>query len=578
MISKNFLGYLCIALFSLTTLPAEGAASRQTHEADYVIIGGGTAGCALAAKLSDPDPSTGKFRNSVIVLEAGVNLTKDPAVLGNNIFETFGLGFNPKYSKVTSSYLIDQNGPAYLYTDGRMWGGSSGHNGLQAYRGTPNRYNQWASISGDKRWSYNNLLENVMLPMEHYTPTGTTANPTQRGSSGPLFITQEPPIDNDPFMIAVSKATKAPLVTDLNDPDQGDVGIGANQNWVTPPFLGRESVRSFAGNSYLTGIESEDIPAIVDFEGNGLDGRKLQIVSNAVVSRIIFSSQKARSVEYILSTNKEEVLFVKANKKIILCAGAIQDAVILQRSGIGDAKLLESLGIPVVYANSNVGANMQAHYGPQGIIGGVTTTVTLPEFGSGFIDLPPSVGVRRYQLVILDSTAFFPTGITNALGINSGIGFIGFNMNPKSLGSVQIVSRDPFVDPIVNSNVFTDGPPSEPGTDANLAIKFYKELKKIARQSGGTVLFPPPEDYRAGDEALFADAFNTFIITYHNSGTCRMAKSPRRGVVDGQLNVFGVKGLKIASCSVAPVIEDGNTGYQAYVIGLEAANIILEGN
>lgn len=560
------------------------ASSKSSHKSkkiaqyDYVIVGAGNAGASLAAKLSDPDPRTGKYKNSVLVLEAGVDLTKDPEVLAANILATFALEFDPKYSKVTSTQLSDF--VEFPYSDGRMWGGSSAHNNLQAVRGTPGLYDQWAAISGDPRWSYNSLLNNVMIPMEHYTPDSTPLDPLQRGFNGPVFITQEPPVDGDAFMQAVSTGFDTPFSPDLNDPTYGDVGIGANQDWVTPPYGSPTSVRSFSGNSYLTGIESEGIPPIVDANGNGLGKRKLKIISNAQVSRVLFNKKNvAKSVEYILSTSREEVFTVKAKKQIILCAGTIQDAAILQRSGVGDPTLLTSLGIPVVFANPNVGANMFTHVGPQGVISNVATTVTLPRAGSGFIDLEPSTGVRRLQLFVLDSLIFFPAGIADALQIDpsTSIDIICFNITPQSHGTVEIVSRDPFFDPRVNINIYSDGPPSTPGTDASKAVAFYRELQDVAdAYGGGAFVSYPPNVTTASDDELFANALFTNVTTQHLSGTCRMSQSPADGVVDGSLRVFGVKHLMCASNSVAPVIEDGNTAYQAYMIGLEAARILQE--
>lgn len=554
---------------------AKSCKKPKCDSVDYIVVGSGTGGTLLASKLSNPDPRTGRFKNSVLVLEAGVNLTQDPEVLANNLFETTPMAFDPKYSKTSTPYGFPE--VEVPYSDGRLWGGGSGHNGLQAYRGTPNLYDQWAAISGDPRWSYNSLLENVMKPMEHYTANGTTPNYTQRGASGPLFISQEPPLDSDPFMAAVSIGTNTPFVSDLNDPTQGDIGIGSNQDWVTPPFNGTNSIRSFAANSYLTGIASEGIPAIVDETGNGLNGRKIKVISNAVVNKIIFNKRKkAKYVEYILSDSFEKVVKIRARKKIILCAGTIHDAAILQRSGVGDQTLLQSLNIPVVYNNPNVGSNMTNHYGPSALLSPPLTTVSPPTLGSGFIDLSPymSPGVRRYQLFITNQYYFFPTAISASLNVYSGNFMAGTNVTPQSKGTIAIISKSPFDDPRINFNFYTDGDYSTPGTDAYKAVSFYKLLPAVAAANGGTVLYPPPADYLAGDSALFNDAVNTNFFAYHASGSCRMSSSPITGVVDSKLHVFGVSNLMVASCSVAPVIEDGNTAYQAFVIGLEAARIL----
>lgn len=552
------------------------ASCDETHW-DYVIVGGGTSGCALAAKLSDPD-SHGKFKHSVLVLEAGENLSDSPLVLVNNIFSAIANGNSPALSTVNLTYYLE-NDPfdVFPYIQGRMWGGCAGHNYLLAVRGVPSVYDQWASISGDARWSYNQLLNNVMLPMEHYTPDGTTADPSQRGLNGPLFITQTPPLDtSDLFLNAVVSATGTQFTTDYNNPALGDVGVSALQQYVTPPFLGPNSHRSFAANAYLTGDASVGTPAIVDANGNGLHGRKLKIVSNARANKVLFSKgNKATGVEYVLSPNHEKVHVVNAHKKVILCTGTFEDAAILQRSGVGDPTLLGSLDIPVVFANPNVGSNMQTHVAQLALIGDATLPVNLPNYVVSYYGFAPNNDTREYQSLILNGNNL-PAGISQAIGVapNEGITITGLNVTPHSTGTVAIISRDPFIDPVINLNLFSDGGVNDAGSDANKAILFYNLVQDIASEAGGVVLFPTPDDYANAPEALFADALNAIEINEHACGSCRMAANSATGVVDGKLHVFGVKDLMVASNSVVPVINTGNTSYTADVIGREAARII----
>ncbi len=537
---------------------------------DYVIVGAGTSGCALAAKLSDPDKN-GKFKNSVLVLEAGENISDNPLVLVNNILAAIANSSNPLLSIDYLTYYLNGDPFAvFNYNPGRMWGGSAGHNFLLTVRGVPSVYDQWAALSGNPRWSYDELLYNVMIPMEHYTPDGTTLDTLQRGLNGPLFITQAPPLDSDSFMEAVVDATHTQFTSDYNDPTLGDTGVGALQQYVTPPFLGPNSHRSFAANAYLTGDASVGTPPIVDADGNGLNGRKLKILSNARANRVLFTKKnKANAVEYVLSNAHEKVHVVKARKEIILCGGSIEDPALLQRSGIGDPALLQSLDIPVVFANPNVGLNMQNHIGQLAFIGDATTTVNLPNYGVAFYGFAPNYNTREYETLILNGN-FLPAGISQALGLGEGITVSGVNVTPASTGSVAIISRDPFIQPLINFGAFSD----VGGEDATKVIKFYDLVQDIASEAGGVVLFPTPDDYAAGFEALFADALNTIEVNHHPCGTCRMALTPATGVVDGELNVFGVKNLKVASNSVVPVINTGNTSYTADVIGREAARII----
>lgn len=563
----------------------------ECEKFDYIIIGAGTAGCALARKLSDKIGD--KYKHSVLVLEAGENLNADPLVRANNVLVASAMALDPKYSVVYQATLSDpfSRGP---YSDGRLLGGSSAHNGLQCYRGAPKQYNEWAAQTGETAWLYNNLLTNVMKPFEHYTPNGTVANPAQRGLNGPLFITQEPPLDSDPFMQAFATTANAPFVTDLNDPTLGVVGSGANQNWVTPPYLGPNSERSHSANAYLTGISAPDavtpptvIPPVVDANGKGLDGRKLLVRLNSWVKRIIFdSNNNAKCVEYVTSDDKQKCKRVRAKQEIILCAGTINDAAILQRSGVGDAALLNSLDIPVVYNNSNVGQNIENHYGSVAIMSG--ETIPLPRVASAFTNLSsnpplpapynyPNIDERLFQLFAMDAAFFLASGIRNVLGITDGISIFNINDTPKSKGATRIVSLNPFIQPEVNLNLYSDGAYNVFGTDANKVVTWFKILKNIEINTGGafSVLYPTPDQY-ASDADLFQAALDSdSYFTYHTSGSCRMGASPANAVCDGRLRVFGVQRLRVADCAAVPVIETGNTSYQAFVVGNQCARFIL---
>ncbi len=512
---------------------------------DYIIIGNGTSGAVLASALSKDK------KHSVLVLETGPNLSHDPEVLDPNIFDfALDLSFNPKYAVNYPILLSTGFLQSLTYSEGRMWGGSSAHNYLLTVHGTPNLYDSWAALSGNSRWTFANLLP-IIKGVETYTPNGTVANTLERGSRGPIYVTQNPPVDANPLAIGMSTATGAPLVSDYNDPTEGNTGVSAYQQFITPPPF---SHRSFSINGYLP-------DSVVTPEGRGRHGRKLRIVSHAHVSRILFDGNKAIGVECVVSGENEQVHRAYAKKKVILCAGAINSPAILQRSGIGDSTLLTSLDIPVLVDNPNVGSNLSNQPGCMVFLGGNSSDNIIGMInGSPYY---PDDDVRRIQYLT-----------------NPGVGALltyGFIMDPQSRGSVEIVNKDPFTYPFVDLNMYSDGPVDQPGTDLYTIVSFLKIVQDVAADAGMTVLSPTPSDYGMGDNGLanFAQSNPNIIITEHISGTCRMAISPESGVVDGNLHVFGTEHLMVADLSVAPQQPDGNPCYPVYVIANEAAKIIL---
>lgn len=441
-----------------------------------------------------------------------------------------------------------------------MWGGGSGHHYLNYVRGTPEIYDAWAAASADGNWSYNNMLP-ILKKLETYTSNGSPINTAERGTSGPVYATQQASILANPLTNAVMTGFNIPYVEDYNDATQSPIGVSTRQLFVTPD----NTLRSWSIPSYMA------IGEVVDEEGNGLDGRHLKVISNALVSRVLFKGNTAVGVEFVRGGDDQKALKVYAKKQVILSAGAINSPAILQRSGVGDPALLNSLDIPVVYANPNVGANLKNHYGTIAYITGSTPQVLL-----GFTDMNPYMpndNERRYQ--------FFAQNVAGQVRIQ------GWNLNPQSTGSLAIVNRSALTQPQINFNFYSDGDYSTPGTDAYQAVSFYKLVAATAAAAGATVTSPSSTQY-ASDDLLFAAAQGAtasnilgnalnFVITNHIVGTTRMSSTPASGVVDGNLNVHGVRRLKVVDIGDCPRICDGNTCVTAFAIALRAYEIIKEG-
>ncbi len=518
--------------------------------ADYIIVGLGTAGTVLARYLSD------NINNKVLVLEAGKNYSHDPVILNAN--NPFAPSFSAKYTR--DIVVHDPTIPALLdFSNGRTWGGSSAIYWLFMQRGSADRYNDWAVISGNPRWTYNNLLP-FMKFLEKFVPDDTIPNLKQRGVHGPIVITQEPPVNNLPLAQATSRVTGAPLV-----PDNNDVSLGVSANQLYLKRVNDRSIRSFASNAFLP-------PSVVSPTGKGVGNRQLTIISSATVTKILFKGNKAIGVEYILDNNKEQIRRAFAKKKVIVCAGAVSPA-LLQLSGIGDAMLLQRQGINVLVNNPNVGRSLQVHYGAKAVIKGA-----LPQGFTAFINLNRIGKIRKYQLLVLPGSFFVDPGIITSLNLTNQpiITVSAYNMRPKSKGSILIPNNDPLTFPLVNYNLYSDGGLNDPGSDASEIVRVFKIIKHIADNAGLELAYPPVNHYPpiGSDQQLFEDAKASVVVTDHFTATCKMGTSITNGVVDGNLHVFGVENLMVADNSIAPVPATGNTGWQAYVIGIIAAHIL----
>ena len=542
-----------------------GCPANKTVKADFVLVGLGTAGAALAWGLTNnPDLS-------VLAIEAGADTRTDPLVTTVSVFDPGAL-YSRKYhwsfpADPRSMQQYSNVGLQFIiYEEGRMWGGSSGHNFLLAVRGSAVPYGEWASV--DPRWSYNALLPTFRF-LETYTPLGTgVLNPAQRGTSGPLFVTQDfMPVDPlNTFVVALGNAGM-PYTPDYNDPSLGNFVNSQLQVYVEPTTF----MRSWAASAFLG-------PAVVtadaDGDGHGVGGRKLEIKSNAVALRLLFKKSGGETtvigVRYI---QDDQIIDAMARKKVILCAGGVSDPLLLQGSGIGPAALLADLGIDVVVNNPNVGANLQDHYGPIAFLPRrAAPDPTLPTGLVAFSDLQgpnvgPGTGEREFQLLF--QAPPFP---------GAPMGFLMWNLQPSRLGTVTLQSTAPDSDPIIAFHFY------ESQDDIDRAVRALKMAANISLDYSGMMpdlpsadLYPLgeyPGGMAAGDSGLVSYLLNgPTSITNHNSGTCRMATSAANGVVDGDLNVFGVQGLSVCSNAIAPTIEDGNTAWCAYIIGLVKARI-----
>lgn len=375
--------------------------------------------------------------------------------------------------------------------------------------------------------------------------------------------------------MAISFVTGAPITSDFNVP-AGNTAVTVSQQYSTPDFLKRSYAFDFLPNSVLS------------FKGKGKKGRKLQVFGGAHVNRVIFKGKKAIGVEYFLDNNEDRVFIAYAKKQVILCAGVPFSAAILQRSGIGDRTILQQpeADIPVLVDNPLVGTGLKTHYG-------VATSITVPAQpfpielinycdGRNFFG-PAGTGDNKRRFIL----AFMPnfpislaapaiaTLISNAPGITGN----DWNLRPRSSGTAYIVDANPFTMPDIRFKFYSDGDLSDPASDLSASVAMFKIVNAIATASGTTMIYPPPSHF-ASDAILAQDAigllaFSAGTVTNHYSGTCNMGTNISNSVVSSHdLHVFGTQNLMVVDNSVFPFPETGNTGWQAYLAGLKAANIL----
>lgn len=539
--------------------------SNSEHKWDYIIVGLGSAGSILVRKLTDAG-------HSVFVIEAGANFQNDPTILSPEIVPIVNqLTYDPLYA---STYPIPL-GPLQnvTYSEGKMWGGSSGHNFLYAVRGSPNPYNEWATITGDSGWSYDSLLP-LMKAVEKYTPNGTTLNPNQRGTVGPIAITQKPPLlTPDPFVEAYDNITNITDIEDYNDGVNGILGSSAVQRLVTS---GNNSRRSYSNLEFLP------VGVVIDKNGNGLHGRKLKIESNANAYQIEFSkSKRAEHVKYI-KNGKSYKVFLKRKGTLILSAGTLQTPKLLLLSGIGPADELKSLNIPVVLDSPNVGKNLIDQYGAYAIYLDVTQ-INDPVykeqtniFIDGSINSPdftglPATGERKIQVNIL----YAGGGITQT---------VSTILSPNVRGSVTLTDKNLLTPVQISLPLYTDGTATDVGSDINTVMiglqAIYATIKNLnITYPGRFILLSPSPTYFAAplgpapnNDSLIQYIQTTssiFLQHGHMVGTCRMGTNISNSVVNSKLKVHGLKNVRVCDISIEPTIIDGNTCMSAYYIALK---------
>ena len=563
---------------------------KQTLTADYVVVGVGLAGSVLVGRLSED------HENSVIGIEAGNNNIYDEPI-NNSVFTGVEYGltiyYYPEYfwqqhpmpngslqgpqpehpqnsdtATAINCSLIPLKQTTTIvgdYTTGRILGGGSSINGEQYVRGTTELYRKWAEVGGPQ-WSPENVTHNF-VELENYI--GMTPDPSVHGYNGPMRIRQAPVVPTDmsqKFVRAVTNATGIPEIPD-DDYNNPATPIGPFNRWEL--FQKPNGNRASAATDFLG-------PDVVNSEGRGVNGRRILLLLKTLSDRLIWdTSTSPPTAKGIRVISNGISVKVYARKKVILCQG-IHSAELLQRSGVGPAKLLTCLGIPVILDNPNVGRNWTNQLLVPVTFNANPTDIGLPPndpaaLYTGGAFLPPLLSsddpkLRGYQFIgaWLQPTASTPNQFQ----------FLLSYLQPRSLGVIRIQSTDPTAISLVDNNYL-----GNPHDLEAFMVAFQVYVKKIAIALHA---IDPKYEIVSPTLAQIDDPIQLqqYIIanydhTHHWMGSNRMAKNEDEGVADGYGNILGLQNVMVVDNSLSPHENDGNTAGPIFVMAYIIANYLL---
>jgi choline dehydrogenase len=526
---------------------------QSTIEADFIVIGAGSAGCAVAARLSE-DPAT-----RVALLEAGGEDT--------NRWIHIPLGFGKTFADPSVNWCYETEpdpGAAdrkVFWPRGKVLGGSSSINGMVYIRGQAEDFDHWRQL-GNAGWSFDDVL-----PFFRRAEHQVRGSDGYHGVGGPLCVSDVARHPIAEAMIAAAVEAGFPRNDDFNGASQD--GVGYHQTTT------RNGRRCSTAVGYLR-------PAAK--RGN------LRVVTEALTERILFDGRRATGVQF---RRGGQTQVARARREVIICSGAVNSPQLLMLSGIGPQPHLAEFGIPLVHHLPGVGQSLQDHYSAA-----IKLKATLPVTVNDVMlsnakKLKAGLEyymLRRGPLAMISSPAalfartrpelaspdvkcsispFSAERPQDGLHPFSGFTMIAYQLRPESRGEIRLKSANPADPPAVHPHYLA----AETDQKALVAgLKLCRQLLQSPHLARYVAVEFQPGPAVASDAELLDYARRRGGTVYHPTSTCKMGIDPL-AVVDPELRVVGVEGLRVADASVMPTVISGNTNAATIMIGEKAADL-----